>query len=330
MPQQDPASQDNPAKRAEIAFRPFLGQMPLEDPRFSEMYRQRAYRALIDFKSLEGRGVTFSPFLEIGAGGVQRSAALMNHFGADGVATDISQGALANAPAVLSLLGYKEQPTRICCDAHTLPFLPDTFRFVFAYRTLHHLGDPAPAITECHRVLGRDGHLFFTEEPLIGPLVRFLRGRRTLSDPPTRLQRWASRYRLEKVFWDDGAIERAAGIIEARYPLDQWRRALAPFQVVEVEISRRLKLRSNLEKPRLKVLLSRIVGGNIRALCLKTGGRPVTGGFRERLMCLDCGASDFSEQEGLALRCGACGRAYPVEEGIIRMLPADLEGALYG
>jgi SAM-dependent methyltransferase/ribosomal protein S27AE len=330
MSQQDPASQDSRAKQAEIAFRPFLGQAPLKDPRFGEMFRQRAYRAMIDFNTLEKQGVAFNPFLEIGAGGVQRSAALMNHFRADGIATDISQGALGNAPAVLSLLGYKNSPTRICCDAHILPFLPDTFRFVFAYRTLHHLGDPAPAVAECHRVLGRGGHLFFTEEPLIGPLVRFLRGRRTLSNPPTRLQRWAGRYRLEKVFWDDGAVERAAGIIEARYTLDQWRRALAPFRVVEVEISRRLKLRSNLEKPRLKVLLSRIVGGNIKALCLKTGGRPVTGDFRERLMCLDCGASEFSEEGDKALHCGACGRVYPVEEGIIRMLPAKLEGELYG
>jgi len=46
-------------------------------------------------------------------------------------------------------------------------------------------------------------------------------------------------------------------------------------------------------------------------------------------MCLDCGASDFSEQNGQVIRCGACGRAYPIEEGIIRMLPADLERELY-
>lgn len=293
------------------------------------MFRERAFKTLADLKELEGRGVTFNPFLEIGAGSVQRSAALMNYYSADGVATDISQGALQNAPHVLSILGYDSGPLRVCCDAHHLPFLPNTFQFVFAYRTLHHFGNPIPSTAECYRVLGKGGHFFFNEEPMIGPVVRFLRGGRLLSDPPTRMQRLAYRYRLEKLFWDDGALERSLGIIEARYDIDLWRKALTPFTIVNVEISRRLKIHSNLETPALNVFLSGLIGGNVKGLCLKSSGAAANIDFRERMMCLDCGASHISRLEDKNLRCGNCGREYPIHDGVVRMFPKALEAGLY-
>ena len=321
--------QSDRSKKAEIDFRPFLGEGALNDPVSGRMFRERAYLALIDFKQLAGSGIGFSPFLEIGAGSGQRSAALMNHFGAEGVATDISQGALQNEPYARIILGYDHDPWRICCDAHHLPFLANTFLFIFAYRTLHHFGNPIPAVAECHRILGKGGHFFFNDEPMIGPIIRFTRGGRQLSDPPSRWQRWAYRYRLEKVFWDDGARERTLGIVEARYDLDLWRQTLAPFGKVEVKVSRRLKLRSNLEKPAFNVFLTRLVGGNVKGLCTKEDGETVSGDFRQRLMCLDCRSGGVSQRSDEAFGCPRCGREYPLTDGLIRMLPEGLESSLY-
>jgi SAM-dependent methyltransferase len=324
-----PAGQSDSAKKAEIDFRPFLGEGALTDPISGRMFRERAYLALIDFNELAGSGIGLSPFLEIGAGSGQRSAALMNHFGAEGVATDISQGALQNEPFARVILGYEDGPWRICCDAHHLPFLANTFQFVFAYRTLHHFSNPVPAVAECHRVLGKGGHFFFNDEPMIGPIMRLTRGRRQLSDPPSRWQRWAYRYRLEKVFWDDGARERSLGIVEARYDLDLWRQTLAPFETIQVEVSRRLKLRSNLDEPAFTILLTRLMGGNVKGLCTKGDGETVSGDFRERLMCLDCGSGGVSQRSDNAFGCPRCGREYPLQGGLIRMLPQGLEGSLY-
>jgi SAM-dependent methyltransferase/uncharacterized protein YbaR (Trm112 family) len=324
-----PAGQSDGAKKAEIDFRPFLGQEALTDPVAKRMFLERAYLALVDLNELAGQNIGFSPFLEIGAGSGQRSAALMSHFGAEGVATDISQGALQNEPYARTLLNYDIGPWRICCDAHHLPFLANTFQFVFAYRTLHHFGDPIPAVAECHRVLGQGGHFFFNDEPMIGPIIRFTRGRRQLSDPPSRWQRWAHRYRLEKVFWDDGARERSLGIVEARYDLDLWRKTLTPFETVEVEVSRRLKLRSNLEKPALTTFLTRLMGGNVKGLCTKGDGKTASGDFRERLMCLDCGSAGVSQRSDEAFGCPRCGREYPLHDGLLRMLPQGLESSLY-
>ena len=168
--------QSRRAKIAEIRFRPFLGERASA---YGTMFRERAFKILADLKELEGRGVTFSPFLEIGAGSVQRSAALMNYYSADGVATDISQGALQNAPYVLSILGCDSGPLRVCCDAHHLPFLPNTF----------------------------------------------------------------------------------------------------------------------LETPALNVFLSGLIGGNVKGLCLKSSGAAANIDFRERMMCLDCGAGHISRFE---------------------------------
>ena len=323
------ADQSHSAKLAEINFRPFLGDRVVGDPVFRAMFQERALKTLVNLKELEKRNINFSPFLELGAGSVQRSAALMNYYSAEGVAVDISQGALQNAPYVLLILGYDNQPLRICCDAHHLPFLPNTFQFLFTYRTLHHFGNPIPAVAECFRVLGKGGHFFFNDEPMISPVIRFLRRGRLLSDPPTWLQRLAYRYRLQKVFWDDGALERSLGIIEARYDIDLWRRALSPFAIVDVEVSRRLKIHSNLESPALNAFLTGLIGGNVKGLCLKTGGQIASENIRERLMCLDCGYSSFSEMEQGWLHCGNCGREYPLRDGLIRMLPKTLEAELY-
>lgn len=316
------------AKKAE-SQRPFHGQLVLDDPAVSWRFRNRAQATLADLKDLSGRGVAFSPFLEIGAGSVQRSAALINNYQVEGVATDISVKSLRDAIYVLSLLGYDRLPLLISCDAHHLPFLPNTFQFVFAYQTIHHFENPAPVLAECYRVLGKGGHLFFNEEPMDSTFRRLLRGNRMLSNPPTKMQKIGYQFGVEKIFWDGGVHERSLGMTEARFDLELWRQALQPFTVIDIEVNRKLKIHTSLGKSNFATFLSGLVGGNVRGLCFKPEGEAAAGDFRERIMCLDCSSTQLAQLDDQALVCGSCGRHYPIIENVIRMLPKQLEMELY-
>lgn len=323
MPDEKTSAQSADAKKAEFN-RPYHGATILTQVELSSRFKDRAGKAIADFQTLRQKGVSFSPFLEIGAGSVQRSLALLNEFGADGVATDISQNSLLDHKHMRTLLHYEGVPMLICCDAHDLPFQADSFRFIFAYQTLHHFQDPAPVLQEAFRVLGRDGYLFFNEEPLDSSLRRFLRGNRMLKHPPTRLQQIGYKYGVEKLFWDDGAFERSLGMTEARFDRDLWRKVLGGFSKRSIEVNSKLKIRSDLNAPVLDALISALVGGNVKGLCQKTTGSEVVGDFRDRLRCLDCNSFKFTrEQTGLV--CDSCRRVYPITENVIRMLPRNLE-----
>ncbi len=314
------------AKRAE-SRRPFSGGEILQNENLGSMHRERASAVLADLAKLNN--VSLSPFLEIGAGSVQRSAALINHYPAEGVATDISLGSLRDAPYILSLLGYARMPMRICCDAHHLPFLSNTFRFVFAYQTLHHFEDPVPVVAECYRVLGKGGQFFFNEEPMDSAYRRLLRGNRLLSHPPTKLQSFGYRLGVEKLFWDDGKLERSLGMAEARFDFDLWRQALRPFDKKALEINRHLGIKTNLHTPALSSYLAGIIGGNVRGQCLKEYGEPAEGDFRKKLMCLDCSSTELISRSN-RLCCQCCGREYPIIENVICMMPRELEALLDG
>lgn len=146
----------------------------------------------------------------------------------------------------------------------------------------------------------------------------------------TPFQRLAARFRLHKLFWDDGAWERSVGIVEARFPLSLWQEALAPFAQVEATISRRLQLRTDLRAPTWQRRLAQIVGGNVRALCRKEDGQPVTTNhFLERLRCLDCGRSGVERRDESTFHCLSCSRRYGVREGVLLMFPRELQQQLY-
>jgi len=323
-----PSVQDVSAKRAE-SQRPFHGKRILKDQDLSSMHRERASAMLADSEMLRQRNVSFDPFLEIGAGSVQRSAALVNNYPIDGVASDISQNSLLDAPYVLSLLNYNHKPVLICCDAHHLPFLPNSFQFVFAYQALHHFENPVPIAIESYRVLGKGGHFFFNEEPMDSSFRRLLRRKRMLSHPPTRLQKLGYRLGVEKVFWDDGALERSLGITEARFDIDLWREVLRPFTIVDIEVNRRLQLHSDLQRPVLNSVLAGFIGGNVKGLGLKTEGEVVSEALRKRLMCLDCSSTRLSHLKENQVVCGNCNRKYPKTGDVVRMLPRELEAQLY-
>ena len=324
MPEDEPKLQSVTAKKAETS-RQSLG---LATFHLSGDLRLRANKVLADLVDLEQKGIGFSPFLEIGAGRGPRSAALINRYSAQGVATDISP-ALQDAPYVAAALHYNDLPLLICCDAHHIPFLANSFQFVFAYRTLHHFANPIPVLAECYRLLAKDGYLFFNEEPLDSAFRRFLRGKRVLTSQPSKMQELGYRFGVEKVFWDDGEYERGLGMVEARYDIDLWRKALQPFSILDVEVNRKLKIRSDLYKPALNSFLSGIIGGNIKGLCKKEEGESVNGDFRERLICLDCSSTQLIKVKDESILCENCKREYPMVRGVVRMLPLQLEAELY-
>jgi len=324
-----PPQQSLDSKRAE-AQRPLHGESILTEERLSAMFRQRAHELLADMKKLNNwHPIVMSPFLEIGAGSVHRSAALLNHYSVEGVATDISQKSLQDTPFILKLLDYDKPPLLICCDAHAIPFLPNTFQFVFAYQMLHHFGNPIPIVNEVTRVLGNGGHFYFNQEPMDSRFRRFLRKDRWLSDPPTPLQQLGIRLGVDRIFWDKWSPEPELGMIEAKYDIDLWRATLQSLEILDIEVNGKLKIHSDLRTPRLYAWLSGIVGGNITGLCVKRTGEPVTGDFRERLMCLDCNANELVLKTGANLRCEHCGRIYPIVDNVIRMLPQELEAQLF-
>jgi SAM-dependent methyltransferase/uncharacterized protein YbaR (Trm112 family) len=316
------------AKKAE-SQRPFNGEDVLENKDIANRFTVRATRMLGESRRLEQLGVDFNPFLEIGAGSVHRSAALINNFPVNGVATDISQNSLKDTPFVLSLLGYTRSPILICCDSHHLPFLPDTFNFIFALQTLHHFANPVPVLKECYRVLARGGHLYFNEEPMDSGLRRILRGNRLLTEPPSFFQKLGYLLKVEKVFWDEGAHERALGMIEARFEIDLWRESLQQFQIIEFEVNQRLKLKSNLYKPFTSSFLSGLIGGNVKGLCRKDTGEEAGTDVLQRLMCPDCFNSLPYNPVEDSICCHQCSRMYPLENNILRILPKELEYALY-
>lgn len=326
-----PEAQPLPTLKAEVGM-PAQGAEILTDPALSQLHRARAASMLRAAEYLQSRGVRFSNFLEIGAGSAQRSMALLNLYGGDGVASDINQSSLGDHAHVRRLLGYERVPLLICCDAKNIPFLDNTFDFVFAYQMLHRFSDPAPVVAEAHRVLGRGGHFYFDEEPTTSGLREFLRRGRQLTQPPTYAQRLATRIGLHRVFWDEGGEDRSRwGIQVMRFDLDTWRRSLGPFMPnVVLEINRTLRLQTSLRRPSLVASLAGLIGGNTSGLCQKAAGSVPSGPLRQRLMCLDCRARLGPLLDGAQVRCPSCGREYPSGKGIIRMLPRKLEHEIYG
>jgi SAM-dependent methyltransferase len=294
------------------------------------MFRQRAYELLSDIENvISHHSIVLGPFLEIGAGSVHRSAALLNKYSVDGVATDISQKSLQDAPYILKLLDYDKSPLLISCDAHAIPFLPNTFQFVFAYQMLHHFGNPIPIVEEVTRVLGKDGHFYFNQEPMDSGFRRFLRKDRWISDPPTLAQKLGIRLGVDRIFWDKWSPEPELGMIEAKYDIDLWRSTLSSLEILDIEVNGKMKIHSDLRSPRFNAWLSGLVGGNIMGLCIKRTGEIATGNFRERLMCVDCHEAHLDLKANEYLKCDHCGRIYPINDGVIRMLPKELEIELF-
>lgn len=310
------------------------------------------------FKRLEARGITLSPFLEIGAEKGQRSMVLVNDFGAGGFASDISYQSLKSGAEFAKILGYNKLPALVCCDAYHLPFTSGSIPFVFCFETLHHFPDPAPILKEVFRILTPGGVFYFGEEPVkqsfnlrlwrrgyrLNPLERFLK---TLGILPF----------LSRI----GATEVSHGILEEEFSFRTWKIALKPFSKVEGLVSpvffgpksKFFKNGSGWKNPSLATLfLVHLQGGGIECLAIKEG-KPRTnnltvrelGNFdqqnivvrgksyhvktsNEMLICPDC-KSKLLKKESKSI-CPNCKRQFNLKEKVLMLLPTNIQKKLYG
>jgi hypothetical protein len=180
-------------------------------------------------------------------------------------------------------------------------------------------------------VLGKNGCLFINEEPMDSSFRQFLRGNRHLYNPPRGiLQKLAYKLRIENIFWDVRSKDKAEGKKFAHFNIELWRLVTAPFSYRDIEVNSRLRVHSNLYKPRFNVIISKIVGGNVRGILTKRDGDYAQNEFRDRLMCIECFSTSLI-RNAYSLKCSSCDREYPItHNGIIRILPKYLEQELYG
>src|SRR5262245_10667897 len=160
--------------KGEIAFRAKLaGQHVSGEVLLPDYYKKEDHdRILLErveathnkMKELARLGLNLSPFLELGAERGQRSLVLMNDFGANGIAVDISYHQLRTMEHFSQLFNKDKLPLRICCDVNHLPFKSNSFPFIFCYEFLHHFPSLPPIMKEIHRVAS-DGYFYFDEEP---------------------------------------------------------------------------------------------------------------------------------------------------------------------
>ncbi len=322
------------SKLGEIRFRRRLKEQQVEGKRvfkdefdaggIQQILRDRMEKTRMQIGGLRDRGIPISPYLEIGAERCQRSLVMENDLGAAGAAADISFDSLQSCVHYGKVFGKPCSPARLCCDAYHLPFLAGSLPFVFCYETLHHFPDPTPIIREIFRIVSPGGRFMFEEEPFKRVLhVDLYKGRKLYSKENLRSGRL--RRALDATFGTMSCNEVEHGVIENfGIPLSVWKEALSGFE------DRRVTLHSvkttGLFEPRNRLfyLLAYLFGGGISGLCRKPGkGGPAGGSVLERLACPTC--LEEGKENRLApadgpFHCAACGRNYPVEDGIIFLL----------
>lgn len=339
-------------KLGEVAFRKKLvrqhtGQEIVSpgEPNFAEKMQELKHRTAkteATINEFRRRNITLSPFLEIAAGEGFRSDLLVSKFGAAGFATDISVDTLAADRIIRQELRLAKSSIKICCDAYNLPFLSNSFPFVFVALSLHHFPDPAPIIKEAVRILTPDGYFYFDEEPIKQWL---------------NLNLWRRGYHLrwfEKILKYTiillflsriGKSEVEHGILEETFPLDTWGSALAIFEDVEIHetvfpfpwsVKLQKDKRSNWIYPNWLVRFGLFLfGGSIRGLgqVSKSGKTQKFTSLFNLLACPTCRKGDRFIKLKLVnrhLRCSNCQTEYRKKANVWMLLTPSLHQRLYG
>jgi SAM-dependent methyltransferase/uncharacterized protein YbaR (Trm112 family) len=319
--------------RAKLARQHVTGEVLLPDYYRKEdhdhILRERIEETRRRMTALVEAGVRLSPFLELGAERGQRALVLVNEFGADGVAADISYHQLRAMEHFADLFGLPKLPLRVCCDANQLPFRRGSLTFVFCYQFLHHFPSLDPIVSEIQRVLA-DGCFFFDEEPFRRVLqVELYRQR---AKPYSARARGRNRYRrlFESFVSDEQTDEADHGVLENEtISLTEWTSALSIFDQVEAELRSTYDLRSRLGgRPLPRNALNWLLGGVVSGLCRKDASlTAIPDDPLSLLACPACMAGDDSGNAGqlagdsTRLVCSSCGAAYPIRDGIIFLIP---------
>lgn len=286
-----------------------------------------------DFIFLQKQKVNFSPYLEIGAEFGHRASILEEKYNCRGFALDLSLESLLQAQFFAKKLKIKKIPQRICADAYHLPFLDNSFEFVFCYQTLHHFPDPSPIVGEIYRVLKPGGHFFVNEEPVSQCLNLNLWRR------PTKLRVWekALKYTLILPFVSTiGKTETNHGILEETFDIKTWERSLNCFENATVWLkpypfgpeSKINKKRSTdwLKPNPVTRSLINLSGGGIKILARKGGHlqSKLDPQIEKFFACPQC-----LKALGQGLLCTTCHLKYPEVKNIKVLLPKNTQSKVY-
>lgn len=338
--------QSSDAQKGEIAFRRKLfsqqvaGEKHFDDELdaagLNPILEDRMKKAAADFSALKSGGTVISPYLEVGAERCQSSLVMENDLGGAGIAADISFDMLRACGHYMGVFGKKKEPLRVCCDANRLPFLSNSFPFVFCHQMLHHLPDPAPVTAEILRVLSPGGSFALQDEPYrqVAHLTLYKKGTKIYSGAPRPGGRL--RERLDFFFSEKSCNETACGVIEnERVTTGQWKRALAGFEVRGVRLRTVRDVESELFNPssRLRYFLCWLFGGRISGVCRKAGAAPASYPAPEAALacpaCREKGVESGLVRKGTAFDCPACSSSYPVAEGVLFLFAAGKFRELY-
>lgn len=346
-------------KKGEVSFRRWLfRRFPADEtlwdlPPFQTMLKNTENHrrsARTAFEALAARGIPFTPYLDLGAAACVRSLVLENEFSARGSAGDLSFDALNFAQPTSRKFRYKKLPMRVVFDLYRLPFVDQSFSFVFSFQTLHHLPDPRPVFRETIRVLKPGGCYYLGEEPVkqIFNLNLWRRGQKR-----TWYEKILMAIGLLPFITTIGKEEITNGLLEESFSLGQWREFLSAFDEVSGEIipfkigpkvrfSCRHSIGWKWRSSPLLVFLARFflffLGGGINALCRKkdhfslpASATARTGNLYRFLACPQCPTRPPLIYNSIAgpFHCPKCGQKYFKKAGIVFLLPAKLGRKLY-
>lgn len=334
--------------RAEVEFRKKLAIQHVTGKEiFSDYYQKNIHDTILlervkktnnAMQALILRGISLSPFIEIGAERGQRALVLANYFNAQGFACDLSFEQLRTMDHWKKHFNMPTIPYRVCCDANKLPFVNNAFTFAFSYEFLHHFPTPLPIVAEIHRILGT-GH-YYSDEEGFGAEYRsnLFKIKRNQTRPRSSFF-LKILYQLSKFFIEYYTEEEEQGIIENdSITLNEWIKSYGQFSDGQITI-RPLNIKYNLgtsENLTIKYFLNRLFGGGLSALCIKKTcqGLPESKLPFEFFACPSCmgdGGTDRSNliQKTDHLKCEICGDEFPIIDNIFILLPRQIREELY-
>jgi ubiquinone/menaquinone biosynthesis C-methylase UbiE len=331
-------------KRAEVEFHNFasLG----EPQRASRIYREENTRRAAVLHSMEGFLGSLTPFLEIGANAGHSSLMLMQEFGAEGFALDISADSLRHGYALMEDWGVRRGPIRLAGDAVRLPFRDGSLQAVVAYQMLSQFMDIEAVFVEAKRVLRPGGLFIFAEEPIRRAMTLRL-WRAPYEEQMTWLERLLMKWGLLPFLVSDvigAGQEENFGIRQNhRLTLNAWHQLMVRHFTGGNEIRVFVPQRGPLERICHKVAVrldpylsewraAKLLGGTLAAACRKEGTSPAAEPFADRfeelLACPDCGSAFLRDATG-RLECRSCGYGAELDAGVYNLLATPDRDELY-
>jgi len=337
--------QSSLSQKGEVTFRRKLylqqveGQNEFNDEynatAIEEILKTRMVATLEQISGLKQRGITISPYLEIGAGRGRRSLILENDLNSKGIIADLSFDMLKSANHYAKVFNKPNIPFRVCCDVNNLPFKTGSIPFVFCYDTLHHFPDPTPIVAEVHRVMTPGAHFFFGQEPFKKILhLDLYKSDKAYSEKylkSSKLKKIINFFLAERV-----GNENDFNVIEnEKITIKKWKKIFSAFNDQAIKLVSLGKIETKIfgQKNYLKYLLNFLLGGNISGTVKKPGSTDKEIATLDNfLICPDCLKNKQEKQlekRDNSWVCPHCQQKFPIFEGVTFLLENEKFKELY-